>query len=195
MNMKTILKEIRISLAATLCLAVLLCGVYPIVVWGLAQGIFPREANGSLVVRGGRTAGSSLLAQRFTGAKYFHPRPSAAGAGYDAAGSGGSNLGPLSKKLIDDTAQRVRDYRAENRLAPDVPIPADAVSASASGLDPHISPENALLQAPRVARARGLSEEAVIGKIKARTEGRTLGILGEPRVNVLVLNLDLDGSP
>jgi K+-transporting ATPase ATPase C chain len=195
MNMKALLKELRISLVATLCLAVLLCGVYPIVVWGFAQGLFPREANGSLVVKAGQTAGSNLLAQGFTGAKYFHPRPSAAGSGYDAAGSGGSNLGPLSKQLIDDTAQRVRDYRTENRLAPDVPIPADAVSASGSGLDPHISPENALLQAPRVARARGLSEEAVIGKIKARTEGRTLGILGEPRVNVLVLNLDLDGSP
>ena len=195
MNMRSLLKELRISLVATLCLAVLLCGVYPIVVWGLAQGLFPREANGSLIVKGGKTAGSSLLAQGFTGAKYFHPRPSAAGSGYDAAGSGGSNLGPLSKKLIDDTAQRVRDYRAENNLAPDVRIPADAVSASGSGLDPHISPENALLQAPRVARARGLSEEVVIGKIKAHTEGRTLGIFGEPRVNVLLLNLDLDGSP
>lgn len=195
MNMKALLKELRLSLVATLCLAVLLCGVYPIVVWGFAQGLFPREANGSLVVKAGQTAGSNLLAQGFTGAKYFHPRPSAAGSGYDAAGSGGSNLGPLSKQLIDDTAQRVRDYRTENRLAPDVPVPADAVSASGSGLDPHISPENALLQAPRVARARGLSEEAVIGKIRARTEGRTLGILGEPRVNVLLLNLDLDGSP
>ncbi len=194
MNMRSLLKELRISLVATLCLAVLLCGVYPMVVWGLAQGLFPEKANGSLIVKGGKTAGSSLLAQGFAGEKYFHPRPSAAGSGYDAAGSGGSNLGPLSKKLIDDTAQRVRDYRAENNLAPDVLIPADAVSASGSGLDPHISPENALLQAPRVARARGLSEEVVIAKIKAHTEGRTLGIFGEPRVNVLLLNLDLDGS-
>ncbi len=195
MNMISLLKELRISLVATLCLAVLLCGVYPMVVWGIAQGLFPDEANGSLVVKGGKTAGSSLLAQGFKGAKYFHPRPSAAGSGYDAAGSGGSNLGPLSKKLIDDTAQRVRNYRAENNLAPDVPIPADAVSASGSGLDPHISPDNALLQAPRVAQARGLSEEVVIGKIKAHKEGRTLGIFGEPRVNVLLLNLDLEGSP
>jgi potassium-transporting ATPase KdpC subunit len=194
MNMRSILKELRISLVATLCLSVLLCGVYPMIVWGLAQGLFPREANGSLVVKDGKTAGSILLAQGFAGAKYFHPRPSSAGSGYDAAGSGGSNLGPLSKKLFDDTAQRVRDYRAENSLAPDFPIPADAVSASGSGLDPHISPENALLQAPRVARARGVSEEVVAGKIKAHTEGRTLGILGEPRVNVLLLNLDLDGS-
>jgi len=194
MNVRSILKELRISLVATLCLAVLLCGVYPMVVWGLAQGLFPREANGSLVFKGGKTVGSSLLAQGFAGARYFHPRPSAAGSGYDAARSGGSNLGPLSKKLIDDTAQRVREYRAENNLAADVPIPADAVSASGSGLDPHISPENALLQAPRVARARGASEEAVVVKIKARIEGRTLGILGEARVNVLLLNLDLDGS-
>jgi K+-transporting ATPase ATPase C chain len=195
MNMRSLLKELRISLVATLCLAVILCGVYPMVVWGLAQGIFPREANGSLIVKGGNTMGSSLLAQGFAGETYFHPRPSAAGSGYDAANSGGSNLGPLSKKLIADTAQRVRGYRAENSLAPDVRIPADAVSASGSGLDPHISPENARLQAPRVAGARGFSEDVVIGKIKAHTEGRTLGIFGEPRVNVLMLNLDLDGSP
>jgi potassium-transporting ATPase KdpC subunit len=195
MNMRCLLKELRISLVATLCLAVILCGLYPVVIWGLAQVLLPEKANGSLVVRGGKTVGSSLLAQGFAGAKYFHPRPSAAGNGYDAVNSGGSNLGPLSKKLIDDTAQRVRDYRAENNLGPDVFIPADAVSASGSGLDPHISPENALLQAPRVARARGLSEEALIGKIKAHTEGRTLGIFGESRVNVLLLNLDLEGSP
>jgi K+-transporting ATPase ATPase C chain len=195
MNMRSLLKELRISLVAILCLAVLLCGIYPMFVWGLAQGLFPEKANGSLIVKGGNTMGSSLLAQGFAGEKYFHPRPSAAGSGYDAANSGGSNLGPLSKKLTDDTVQRVRGYRAENNLAPDVQIPADAVSASGSGLDPHISPENALLQAPRVARARGLSEEVVIAKIKAHTEGRTLGIFGEPRVNVLLLNLDLDGSP
>jgi K+-transporting ATPase ATPase C chain len=195
MNMRSLLKELRISLVAILCLAVLLCGVYPTLIWGLAQGLFPEKANGSLIVKGGNTMGSSLLAQGFAGEKYFHPRPSAAGSGYDAANSGGSNLGPLSKKLIADTAQRVRGYRAENNLAPDVRIPADAVSASGSGLDPHISPENARLQAPRVARARGFSEDVVIGKIKAHTEGRTLGIFGEPRVNVLMLNLDLDGSP
>ena len=195
MNIRALLKELRISLVATLCLGVILCGLYPIVIWGLGQGLFPREANGSLIVKGGKTVGSSLLAQGFAGAKYVHPRPSAAGSGYDATSSGGSNLGPLSKKLTDDMAQRVRDYRAENNLAPGVPIPADAVSASGSGLDPHISPENALLQAPRVAHARGLSEAVVIDKIKAHTEGRTLGIFGEPRVNVLMLNLDLDGSP
>jgi K+-transporting ATPase ATPase C chain len=195
MNMKSLLMELRISLVAILCLAVLLCGVYPTLIWGLGQGLFPEKANGSLIVKGGNTMGSSLLAQGFAGEKYFHPRPSAAGSGYDAANSGGSNLGPLSKKLIADTVQRVRGYRAENNLAPDVRISADAVSASGSGLDPHISPENARLQAPRVARARGVSEELVSSKIKAHTEGRTLGIFGEPRVNVLMLNLDLDGSP
>ncbi len=192
--MKNLFKEIRISLAATLLLAILLCGIYPALVWVAAQAIFHNEANGSLIIKNGRIVGSSLLAQRFTGAKYFHARPSAAGAGYDAANSGGSNLGPLSKKLIDDTGQRVRDYRAENNLPPEATVPADAVTASGSGLDPHIGLENAVIQAARVAHARGLGEESVRSKIAARTEGRTLGIFGEPRVNVLLLNLDLDGG-
>ncbi len=192
--MKNLLREIRISLVATLFLAILLCGLYPALVWVIAQAIFPNEANGSIIVKNGRIVGSSLLAQGFTGAKYFHSRPSAAGVGYDAANSGGSNLGPLSKKLIDDTGQRVSDYRAENHLPPEATVPADAVTASGSGLDPHISPENAVMQAARVARARGLSEESVRSKIAAHTEGRTLGIFGEPRVNVLLLNLDLDGG-
>ncbi len=192
--MKNLFKEIRISLVATLFLAILLCGMYPAVVWVAAQAIFQNEANGSLIVKDGRIAGSSLLAQRFTGARYFHPRPSTAGAGYDAANSGGSNLGPLSKKLIDDTSERVRNYRIENDLPPEAKVPADAVTASGSGLDPHISPENAMLQATRVGRARGLDEESIRNKIAAHTEGRTLRIFGEPRVNVLLLNLDLDGS-
>jgi K+-transporting ATPase ATPase C chain len=192
--MKNLFKEIRISLAATLLLAILLCGIYPALVWVAAQAIFHNEANGSLIIKNGQIVGSSLLAQRFTGAKYFYPRPSAAGAGYDAANSGGSNLGPLSKKLIDDTGQRVRDYRAENNLPPEATLPADAVTASGSGLDPHISPENAVMQAARVAGARGLSEKSVRSKIAAHTEERTLGIFGEPRVNVLLLNLDLDGG-
>jgi K+-transporting ATPase ATPase C chain len=192
--MKNLLREIRISLAATLLLAILLCGLYPALVWVIAQAIFPNEANGSIIVKNGRIVGSSLLAQGFTGAKYFHPRPSAAGAGYDAANSGGSNLGPLSKKLMDDTAERMRGYRAENNLLPEAKVPADAVTASGSGLDPHISPENAVMQAARVARARGLSEESVRSKLAAHTEGRYLAIFGEPRVNVLLLNLDLDGG-
>ena len=192
--MKNLLREIRISLVATLFLAILLCGLYPALVWVIAQAIFPNEANGSIIVKNGRIVGSSLLAQGFTGAKYFHPRPSAAGTGYDAANSGGSNLGPLSKKLMEDTAERMRGYRAENNLLPEAKVPADAVISSGSGLDPHISPENALLQTARVARARGLSEESVRSKIAAHTEGRTLAIFGEPRVNVLLLNLDLDGG-
>jgi potassium-transporting ATPase KdpC subunit len=138
--------------------------------------------------------GSNLLSQGFTDPKYFHPRPSAAGQGYDAAGSGGSNLGPTSKKLVDGVRQRVVDYRIENGLGADAMVPADAVTASASGLDPHISVENALLQARRVSKARSLAVELVRERIYAHTEGRTLGILGEPRVNVLILNLDLDGK-
>ena len=172
----------------------ILCGIYPALVWVAAQAVFHDEANGSLIIKNGSIVGSRLLAQRFTGAKYFHPRPSSAGAGYDAANSGGSNLGPLSKKLIDDIGDRVRNYRIENDLRPDVKVPADAVTASASGLDPHISPENAMLQAGRVARARGLDEKSVESRIAAHTEGRTLGIFGEPRVNVMLLNLDMDGS-
>jgi K+-transporting ATPase ATPase C chain len=190
--MKNLLKELRVSVIATISLIVLLCGLYPALVWVMAQGIFHDEANGSLIIRGGRVIGSSILAQGFTGAKYFHPRPSAASSGYDAAGSGGSNLGPLSRKLMDGIEQRVSEYRTRNGLSPDTRVPVDAVTASGSGLDPHISVGNALLQAPRVARARGLSEEIVQRKITARTEGRFLGIIGEPRVNVLLLNLDMD---
>lgn len=191
---KSILNELRISLIATLCLAVLLCGIYPVVVWGIAQGLFPSQANGSLVSVKGQVIGSSLLAQNFTGAGYFHPRPSAAGDGYDAVSSGGSNLGPTSQKLIDAVKERVAAYRAENKLAPEVLILADAVTASASGLDPHISLKNAMLQASRVAKARGIGEEALRKMIVSHTEGRDLGIFGEPRVNVLRLNLDMDGK-
>lgn len=190
--MKNLLTELRISFIATLSLAVLLCGFYPTLVWVAAQGIFHDEANGSLIVRSGKIVGSSLLAQGFTGVKYFHPRPSAAGSGYDAVSSGGTNLGPLSKKLIDGIGQRVSEYRSMNGLSPETRVPVDAVTTSGSGLDPHISVGNALLQTPRVARARGLSEETVKKNITAHMEGRMLGIFGEPRVNVLLLNLDMD---
>lgn len=185
--------ELRVSIIATLSLAVLLCGFYPLVVWGLAQGLFPEQANGSLIVQQGRIVGSSLLAQRFSGASYFHPRPCAAGDGYDAAASGGSNLGPTAQKLIESVRQHVNRYRAENGLKDSDSVPADAVTTSASGIDPHISRKNAMLQAHRVARTRGMSEETILGKIDAHTQGRELGILGEPCVNVLELNLDLDG--
>lgn len=192
--MKELFVQMRISLTAVLVLAVLVCGIYPLLVWAAGQALFPREAGGSLVRISGSVAGSSLLAQGFAGPAYFHPRPSAAGAGYDAASSGGSNLGPTSRQLTETVRARIAVYRSENRLALGVPVPVDAVTASASGLDPHVSVPNALMQARRVAEARGLSEEAVRRSIAAHTEGRDLGILGEPRVNVLMLNLDLDGK-
>ncbi len=191
--MKNIITELRISLVATLSLAVILCGIYPLILWALSQGIFPDRANGSLVVRKGTVIGSSLLAQGFTDPKYFHPRPSAAGQGYDPINSGASNLGPLSQKLIDGAKQRIAAYRAENNLAPDASVPIDAATASGSGLDPHISVQNALLQANRVTKIRGISKEVLYMMIEARTEGRDLGIFGEPGINVLKLNLDLDG--
>ncbi len=191
--MKDWLAELRRSFLAVAVLAVILCGLYPLVTWVLAQGIFPGRANGSLIVRDEVVAGSSLIGQEFASPKYFHPRPSAAGKGYDGGRSGGTNLGPLSKDLVETVLRRTTEYRKENGLADATPVPVDAVTASGSGLDPHISPENARLQASRVSRARGLAEDVVLARIKACTEGRTLGILGEPRVNVMRLNLALDG--
>lgn len=191
--MKDWLRELRISFLAVAALAVILCGLYPLTVWVLSVGLFPGKADGSLITRDGAVLGSSLIGQTFTSPRYFHPRPSAAGRGYDATQSGGSNLGPLSKNLADEVARRVAAYRAENGLPAGTPVPADAVTASGSGLDPHISMKNALLQAPRVARARGLADEEVRKKIEMCAEGRTLGVLGEPRVNVLRVNLALDG--
>lgn len=190
--MKRFVAEIRTSLAAVAALAVILGGFYPLTVWVLAQSLYPARANGSLIFRNGRTEGSELIGQSFPGERYFHPRPSAAGAEYDPLASGGSNLGPLSRKLAADVGRRVDAYRRENGLAPDLPVPADAVTASASGLDPDISFENALLQAPRVARARGLDLKAVLERVRACRRGRDLGLLGEPRVNVVRLNLTLD---
>ncbi len=190
--MKAILREFGTALRATVILAAVVCGLYPALVTAVAQAVFPAKANGSLVVRDGRVEGSTLLGRSFSGARYFHPRPSAAGTGYDAIRSGGSNLGPTSRTLIETIGRRALAYRTENGLPPDVPVPVDAVTASGSGLDPHISLANALLQAPRVARARGLSAAAVQARIEALAEGRWLGFLGEPRVNVLVLNLALD---
>jgi potassium-transporting ATPase KdpC subunit len=192
--MKDLVAELRASIAATLLLAVLCCGIYPAIVWAVGQGLFSGKANGSLVRFNGRVVGSALLAQGFAGPAYFHPRPSAAGQGYDAVHSGGTNLGPTSKKLIEDVKQRVAAYRAENGLSSDIPVPADAVTSSASGLDPHIGVRNATLQAARVAKARGIGEKDLLAKIETHTEGRTLGFLGEPRVNVLTLNLSLDGK-
>ena len=192
--MKDLVAELRASIAATLLLAALCGGVYPVVVWAVGQGMFPDKANGSLVRFNGKVIGSALIGQGFAGPAYFHPRPSAAGNGYDAVHSGGTNLGPTSKKLIEDVKQRVAGYRAGNGLPPDTPVPVDAVTSSASGLDPHISVRNALKQAARVAKARGIGEKDVLAKVGAHTEGRSLGLLGEPRVNVLTLNLSLDGK-
>jgi potassium-transporting ATPase KdpC subunit len=191
--MKNWIAELRTSFLAVLALAVILCGLYPLTAWVLAHGLFPGKADGSLISRNGAVRGSSLIGQGFSSPRYFHPRPSAAGQGYDATQSSGSNLGPLSKNLVDEVARRVAAYRAENGLPAGTPVPADAVTASGSGLDPHISVKNALLQAPRVARARSLAEADVRKMVETCTEGRTLGILGEPRVNVLRLNLALDG--
>lgn len=193
MNAKIVIQELKSAILATLILAILLCGIYPVVVWGIAQVAFPRQANGSLTISNGRVVGSSLIGQPFSGASYFHPRPSAAGSdGYDAAASGGSNLGPLSQKLMDQVKERVSAYRTENNIPAGVPIPADAVTASASGLDRHISVKNAELQAARVARARGIPEDEIGKRIRQYTEGPDLWFLGEPGVNVLRLNLALD---
>src|SRR5271169_3547948 len=156
--MKPFLSELRRAVVVTLSLAVVCCGLYPLVVYGLGQVLFPDKANGSLIRDATWTIrGSRLLGQQFAADKYFHSRPSAAGNGYDSTSSGGSNLGPTSQKLRDSIAQNVADYRAQNNLATNTPVPADAVTASASGLDPHISEQNAELQAPRVAKARNLS--------------------------------------
>ncbi|MCX5826711.1 MAG: K(+)-transporting ATPase subunit C [Deltaproteobacteria bacterium] len=188
------LKELRMALASVIVLAVILCGAYPLAVWGIGQALFPNQANGTLIQLRGKTVGSSLIAQGFKGAAYFHPRPSAAGQGYDSSNSGGSNLGPTSQKLIDSVKERIAVYRLENNLTPEFPVPADAVTSSGSGLDPHISVQNARLQAPRVAKVRNMSQETLRQKIDIHTEGRDLGMFGEPRVNVLNLNLELDSG-
>jgi K+-transporting ATPase ATPase C chain len=162
----------------------------------VAKTFFPYQAYGSLLVDKSGVRGSALLAQNFTGAKYFHPRSSAAGAnGFDATSSGGSNLGPTSSNLVANVTQNIASYRAENGLATNATVPADAVTASGSGLDPYISPANAELQIPRVAKARGISEDRVREFVKQNTAGRDLGVFGEPRVNVMTLNFALDQLP
>jgi K+-transporting ATPase ATPase C chain len=198
-NQDSMLQHLWASIATTVILLVICCGIYPLIVWGLAQAIFPNQANGSLVKKDGTyttkdsdAVGSALLGQNFSAAEYFHPRPSSAGAGYDAANSGGSNLGPLSDKLMQTVAQRVAAYRMENALAETALVPADAVTASASGLDPHISPANAAIQKARIARARGISEAEIQKLIDQHTDGPDLKILGDAGVNVLMLNLALD---
>jgi potassium-transporting ATPase KdpC subunit len=198
--MKNIFAEFGRSIVVTIFFAVILCGIYPLVVFGAAQLFFPHQANGSLLVdKSGTIRGSALLAQNFTGAQYFHPRPSAAGAnGFDATSSSGSNLGPTSSNLVANIMQNIANYRTENNLAipqSGTPVPADAVMESASGLDPHISPANAEIQIARVARARDLAEDRVRELVKQNTSGRDLGVFGEPRVNVMTLNFALDQLP
>jgi len=191
--MKELFSEIRGAVMSTLVLAVVCCGLYPLVVFGIAQVAFHDKANGSLIVeKDGIVRGSKLLGQGFTGKKYFHPRPSAAGNGYDAANSSGSNLGPTSQKLNDAIKDRVAAYRKENGLKEMDAVPADAVTASGSGLDPHISLRNVELQLPRVTKARNLSGDKVRALIQQNTDGPDLGFLGDPGVNVLKLNLALD---
>ncbi len=191
--MKEFFSNIRGAVVSTFVLAVVCCGLYPLIVFGISQVLFHDKANGSLIVDpNGTVRGSRLLGQEFAGAKYFHPRPSAAGNGYDATSSGGSNLGPTSRKLNDAIKERIAAYRAENSLSETEAVPADAVTASGSGLDPQISLRNAELQTPRIAKARGLSEEKVRELVQQNTDGRDLGVLGDPGVNVLELNLALD---
>jgi len=182
-------KNLITAVLMTIATTVLLGIIYPLVVTGLAQLLFPHKANGQLIQKDGRIVGSRLIGQTFGGPGYFHSRPSAAGNGYDAGSSGGSNLGPTNQKLVDRVKSDVARLQAEN---PGKPVPIDLVTTSGSGLDPDISPAGAEFQVPRVARERGMSEDQVRQLVSKHTAGRQLGFLGEPRVNVLELNLDLD---
>jgi potassium-transporting ATPase KdpC subunit len=179
------------AILMTVVTTVLFGVVYPMVVTALAQLLFPSRANGQLIVQGGTVIGSRIIAQPFTGAGYFHPRGSAAGTGYDAANSGGTNLGPTNQKLVDRVTQDVAAAHSEN---PGKPVPADYVTTSASGLDPDITPANAEFQAPRVAKERNIREAQMLDLVHRHIEGRQFHFLGETRVNVLELNLDLDAQ-
>ncbi len=188
------LKEIRTTVVATLVLLLVCCCIYPVFVFGAGQLLFPDKADGSIVYdKNGKPIASTLLGQEFAADKYFNPRPSSAGNGYDSTSSGGSNLGALSQSLHDSVKQRVADYRKANNLSDTQLVPADAVTASASGLDPHISVKNALLQLPRVAKARGLSGDDLKKLVDKYTDGPDFGILGDAGVNIVKLNLALDG--
>jgi len=179
-------EHIKISIRITIVLLAITCGLYPLAVWGIGQTFFHDKANGSLITRNGKVIGSAIIGQNFESERYFHGRPSS--SSYDPSASGGTNFGPTSKKLLDAVNDRTTKY-ADTKPAGG--IPADAVTASCSGVDPHISPENAASQAARVAHANGLSPSQVGDMIRHRTEHRFLGIYGEPRVNVLLLNLDI----
>jgi K+-transporting ATPase ATPase C chain len=187
------MKQILIpAVMLTLVITVLTGLVYPLVVTGLSQVLFPRQANGSLITAGGKIVGSELIGQKFTKPEYFHGRPSAAGSdGYDASNSGATNLGPTNQALINRVRDDIKKFRQENPTYTG-PIPADLLTTSASGLDPHISPASAYAQVDRVAKARGVSADAIRQIVAGKVEGRQFGIFGEPRVNVLALNLELD---
>jgi potassium-transporting ATPase KdpC subunit len=182
---KNFVTAVLMTIVTTLLLGI----VYPLVVTGLAQTLFPHKANGQLIERGGKIIGSRIIGQAFSSPGYFRSRPSAAGTGYDAANSAGTNLGPTNKKLVDAVKAAVDAAKQEN---PSAPVPIDLVTSSASGLDPHISPAAALFQVPRVARERGVPEEGIGELVQAHIQGRQMGFLGEPVVNVLELNLALD---
>lgn len=186
------MKTLRTAVLLLLFMTLLTGVAYPLAVTGLARVLFPRQAGGSVLYRDGQPVGSALIGQHFSGSGYFHGRPSAAGQGYDAADSGASNLGPTNRVLLNQIAQRAAQVRRENGLPPGARVPDDLVTASGSGLDPDISPAAAYLQVPRVAAARHLPVAAVRSLVQSHSEGPELGFLGEPRVNVLQLNLDLD---
>ena len=188
-NIMNIRRNLVVAVLMTIVTTIVLGVIYPLAVTGIAQVVFPDKANGQLLQQNGKVVGSRLIGQGFSSPGYFRPRPSAAGTGYDAANSAGSQLGPTNKKLIDAVKSNVEAARKEN---PNAPVPIDLVTTSASGVDPHISPAAAAFQVPRVARERGLTERSVQALVAANTERRQLGFLGEPRVNVLELNLALD---
>jgi K+-transporting ATPase ATPase C chain len=192
--MISFVREIKVSLIATAVFSIICGGIYPVAVWVAGRCMFPARAGGSILQRNGVTVGSLLVGQKFVSPRYFHPRPSAAGEGYDATRSGGSNLGPLSRRLVEEVGRRAAAYRLENALSPEAALPADAVTASGSGLDPHISLANALAQVSRVAKARGWADEAVLDVVRRCREGGRGGIFGELRINVLRVNLLLDAK-